>query len=52
MTLASGVRAGVRLQCWRCNGEDIGWQRRCGPMSLEAFEAHFGAKGDAANLGV
>ena len=43
LALASGVRAGVRLQCWRCYGEGIGWQRRCGPMSLGAFVAHFEA---------
>lgn len=39
---------GLRLQCWRCYGEEIGWQRRCGPMALGAFVAHFGAKGAAA----
>jgi len=42
---------GLRLQCWRCYGQPIGWQRRCGPMALGAFVAHFGAKGPAPSLG-
>ena len=45
--LAPAGGAGLRLQCWRCYGEQIGWQRRCGPMALGAFVAHFGAQ-DAA----
>ncbi len=49
--LAPSGGAGLRLQCWRCYGEPIGWQRRCGPMALGTFVAHFGAKGAAANLG-
>jgi len=49
--LAPSGGAGLRLQCWRCYGEPIGWQRRCGPMALGTFVAHFGAKGEAANLG-
>ena len=49
--LAPSGGAGLRLQCWRCYGEPIGWQRRCGPMALGAFVAHFGAKGAAPNLG-
>ncbi len=49
--LAPSGGAGLRLQCWRCYGEPIGWQRRCGPMALGTFVAHFGAKGEAASLG-
>ncbi len=49
--LAPAAGAGLRLQCWRCYGEQIGWQRRCGPMALAAFVAHFGAQGAAANTG-
>lgn len=49
--LARSGGAGLRLQCWRCYGEPIGWQRRCGPMALGAFVAHFGAKGAAAHFG-
>ena len=49
--LAPAGGAGLRLQCWRCYGEQIGWQRRCGPMALGAFVAHFGAQGAAANTG-
>jgi len=45
--LAPAGGAGLRLQCWRYYGEQIGWQRRCGPMALRAFVAHFGAQ-DAA----
>ena len=45
--LAPAGGAGLRLQCWRCYGEQIGWQRRCGPMALGAFVAHFGSQ-DAA----
>ena len=45
--LAPAGGAGLRLQCWRYYGEQIGWQRRCGPMALGAFVAHFGAQ-DAA----
>jgi hypothetical protein len=48
--LGSAGGAGLRLQCWRCYGEPIGWQRRCGPMALGAFVAHFGAQGAAANF--
>ena len=48
--LAPAGGAGLRLQCWRCYGEQIGWQRRCGPMALGAFVAHFGAQGAAADL--
>ena len=48
--LAPAGGAGLRLQCWRCYGEQIGWQRRCGPMALGAFVAHFGAQGAAANF--
>jgi hypothetical protein len=47
--LAPAGGAGLRLQCWRCYGEQIGWQRRCGPMALGAFVAHFGAQGAAAD---
>ena len=49
--LAPAGGAGLRLQCWRCYGAPIGWQRRCGPMALGAFVAHFGEKGGAPNLG-
>lgn len=48
--LAPAGGAGLRLQCWRCYGEQIGWQRRCGPMALGAFVAHFGAQGAAADF--
>ena len=48
--LAPAGGAGLRLQCWRCYGEQIGWQRRCGPMALGAFVAHFGAQSAAADF--
>ncbi len=48
--LAPAGGAGLRLQCWRCYGEQIGWQRRCGPMALGAFVAHFGAQGAAVDF--
>jgi len=48
--LAPAGGAGLRLQCWRCYGKPIGWQRRCGPMALGAFVAHFGAQGAAADF--
>jgi hypothetical protein len=48
--LAPAGGTGLRLQCWRCYGEQIGWQRRCGPMALGAFVAHFGAQGAAAEF--
>jgi len=51
LALAPAGGAGVRLQCWRYYGEQIGWQRRCGPMALGAFVAHFRAKGAAADFG-
>jgi hypothetical protein len=50
LALAPAGGAGLRLQCWRYYGEQIGWQRRCGPMALGAFVAHFGAQGAAADL--
>jgi hypothetical protein len=51
LALAPAGGAGVRLQCWRYYEEQIGWQRRCGPMALGAFVAHFRAKGAAADFG-
>ena len=51
LALAPAGGAGLRLQCWRYYGEQIGWQRRCGPMALGAFVAHFGAQGAAADFG-
>ena len=38
-----GRRSGgaLRLQCWRHYGATIGWQRRCGPMPLHQFLAHW-----------
>ena len=51
LALAPAGGAGLRLQCWRYYGEQIGWQRRCGPMALGAFVAHFRAKGAAADFG-
>ena len=50
LALAPAGGAGLRLQCWRYYGEQIGWQRRCGPMALGAFVAHFGAQGAAVDL--
>ncbi len=50
LALAPAGGAGLRLQCWRYYGEQIGWQRRCGPMALGAFVAHFGVQGAAADL--
>lgn len=50
LALAPAGGAGLRLQCWRYYGEQIGWQRRCGPMALGAFVAHFGAQGAAVGF--
>jgi len=50
LAFAPAGGAGLRLQCWRYYGEQIGWQRRCGPMALGAFVAHFGVQGAAADL--
>jgi hypothetical protein len=33
---------GARMSCWRRYADDIGWQRRCGPMALGCFLRHFG----------
>lgn len=35
---------GARLHCWRRYADDIGWQRRCGPMALGSFLRHFGPR--------
>jgi hypothetical protein len=50
LALAPAGGAGLRLQCWRYYGEQIGWQRRCGPMALRAFVAHFGVQSAAAEF--
>jgi hypothetical protein len=34
---------GAALSCWRRYPEGIGWQRRCGPMSLALFVRRFQA---------
>lgn len=41
--LGGPAQAAIRIQCWRCYGQGLGWQRRCGPMPLQAFLTHFAA---------
>ena len=36
-------RSHLGVQCWRWYGANLGWQRRCGPLSLDRFLVHFGA---------
>jgi hypothetical protein len=37
-------RTAVGLQCWRYYPQGLGWQRRCGPMTLRAFIHHFAGR--------
>jgi hypothetical protein len=37
-------RTAVGLQCWRYYPQGLGWQRRCGPMTLRAFIRHFAGR--------
>jgi hypothetical protein len=41
LALGGAGRRALGLQCWRWYGEGIGWQRRCGPLPLQRFLAHF-----------
>jgi len=36
-------RSHLGVQCWRWYGANLGWQRRCGPLSLQRFLVHFDA---------
>ena len=49
LALGGRGRTALGVQCWRCYPQGLGWQRRCGPMALQAFIHHFG--GRAAGLG-
>jgi hypothetical protein len=39
LTLQRWHRGPLWIAIWRCHGP-LGWQRRCGPMTLMAFLAH------------
>ena len=39
--LRRGGHHPLQVQCWRRYPRGIGWQRRCGPMSLECFLRRF-----------
>jgi len=41
LALGGRGRRALGVQCWRCYPRHVGWQRRCGPMSLRAFIRHF-----------
>lgn len=47
LALGGRGRRALRLQCWRCYPCNVGWQRRCGPMSLRAFIRHFADRSPA-----
>ena len=49
LALGGRGRTALGVQCWRCYPQGLGWQRRCGPMALQAFIHHFG--GREAGLG-
>jgi len=49
LALGGRGRTALGVQCWRCYPQGLGWQRRCGPMALQAFIQHFG--GREAGLG-
>jgi hypothetical protein len=49
LALGGRGRTALGVQCWRCYPQGLGWQRRCGPMALQAFMHHFG--GRAVGLG-
>lgn len=37
-------RDSPRISCWRRYPQGLGWQRRCGPMPLDAFVERFSAR--------
>jgi hypothetical protein len=39
----------LRLECWRLYGPRLGWQRRCGPLSLRAFLRHYASRSAGPN---
>ncbi len=49
LALGGRGRTALGVQCWRFYPQGFGWQRRCGPMALQAFIHHFG--GREAGLG-
>ena len=49
LALGGRGRTALGVQCWRCYPQGLGWQRRCGPMALQAFIHHFA--GRQAGLG-
>ena len=48
LALGGRGRTALGVQCWRCYPQGLGWQRRCGPMALQAFIHHFGGRGTAS----
>jgi hypothetical protein len=50
LALGGRGRTALGVQCWRCYPQGLGWQRRCGPMALQAFIHHFA--GREAGLGL
>ena len=43
LCLPSDRRDSPRISCWRRYPQGLGWQRRCGPMPLNAFVERFSA---------
>jgi hypothetical protein len=41
LRLVSPQSQRLSVACWRRYAGGLGWQRRCGPMPLERFVAHF-----------
>ena len=50
LALGGRGRTALGVQCWRCYPQGLGWQRRCGPMALQAFIHHFGGQGAGSGL--
>jgi hypothetical protein len=44
LALGGRGRTALGVQCWRCYPQGLGWQRRCGPMALQAFIHHFAGR--------
>ena len=44
LALGGRSRSALGVQCWRYYPQGLGWQRRCGPMTLRAFIRHFAGR--------
>ena len=50
LALGGRGRTALGVQCWRCYPQGLGWQRRCGPMALQAFIHHFAGRQACSGL--